>query len=116
MNEHVIEFNDANWEAEVLQSSEPVLVDFWAEWCPPCRALAPVIDELASDFAGRLKIGKLNVDQSPGVANRYSVRSIPTILLFAGGEVADQRVGARPKVELQQLLESQLQGAETVAP
>ena len=116
MNEHVIEFSDANWEAEVLQSREPVLVDFWAEWCPPCRALAPVIDELASDCAGRTKIGKLNVDQSPGVANRYGVRSIPTLLLFSGGEVADQRVGARPKVELQQLLESQIQSAEIAAP
>ena len=116
MNEHVIEFNDANWDAEVLKADEPVLVDFWAEWCPPCRALSPIIDELASDFAGRLKIGKVNVDQSPAVANRYGVRSIPTLLLFSGGAVADQRVGARPKVELQQLLESQLQSTEAVAP
>ncbi len=116
MNEHVIELSDANWEAEVLQSREPVLVDFWAEWCPPCRALAPVIDELAIDFAGRTKIGKLNVDQSPEVANRYGIRSIPTLLLFSGGEVAEQRVGALPKVELQQLLESRIQSAETVTP
>ncbi len=116
MNEHVIEFSDANWETEVLQAGEPVLVDFWAVWCPPCRALSPVIEELASDFAGRLKIGKLNVDENPGAANRYGVRSIPTLLLFSGGEVVDQRVGARPKAELQQLLESQLQTPEAVAP
>ena len=116
VNEHVIELNDANWDAEVLKAGEPVLVDFWAEWCPPCRALSPIIDELASDFAGRLKVGKVNVDQSPGVAGRYGVRSIPTLLLFSGGEVADQRVGARPKAELQQLLESQLQDPEAVAP
>jgi len=111
MNEHVREFTNDNWESEVLQSGEPVLVDFWAEWCPPCKAIAPTIDELASDFAGRVKIGKLDVDSHDQIAGRYGVRSIPTLLVFHRGQVVEQRVGALPKSELVKLLDGQLAGA-----
>ena len=110
MNEHVREFTSDNWEDEVLQSGEPVLVDFWAEWCPPCRVIAPTIDEVAAEFAGRVKVGKLDVDSHDQIAGRYGVRSIPTLLVFARGQVVEQRVGALPKSELVKLLEGQLAG------
>ena len=111
MNEHVREFTSDNWEDEVLQSGEPVLVDFWAEWCPPCRVIAPTIDEVAAEFAGRVKVGKLDVDSHDQIAGRYGVRSIPTLLVFARGQVVEQRVGALPKGELVKLLDGQLAGA-----
>jgi thioredoxin 1 len=111
MNEHVRELTQDNWENEVLQSAEPVLVDFWAEWCPPCKAIAPTIDELASEFAGRVKVGKLDVDSHDQIAGRYGVRSIPTLLVFSRGQVVEQRVGALPKSELVKLLDGQLAGA-----
>jgi thioredoxin 1 len=111
MNENVREFTTDNWENEVLQSEEPVLVDFWAEWCPPCRAIAPTIDELATEFAGRVKVGKLDVDSNDQIAGRYGVRSIPTLLVFYKGQVSEQRVGALPKSELVKLLDGQLAGA-----
>lgn len=111
MNENVREFTTDNWDDEVLQSEEPVLVDFWAEWCPPCRAIAPTIDELATDFAGRVKVGKLDVDSHDQIAGRYGVRSIPTLLVFSKGQVVEQRVGALPKSELAKLLDGQLAGA-----
>jgi len=111
MNENVRELTTDNWETEVLQSEEPVLVDFWAEWCPPCRAIAPTIDELATEFSGRVKVGKLDVDSHDQIAGRYGVRSIPTLLVFAKGQVVEQRVGALPKSELVKLLDGQLAGA-----
>ena len=94
MTEGIIQLNAENFEAEVLQSDKPVLVDFWAEWCAPCRMLAPTIEEIATDYDGRLKVAKLNVDDHGDVATRYNVRGIPTLLLFHGGEVQDQMVGA----------------------
>jgi thioredoxin len=105
LNEHVRELTSANWEAEVLKAGEPVLVDFWAAWCAPCRAIAPTIDALAQQYAGKVKVGKLNVDEHGEIAEKYGIRSIPTLLVFRSGEVADQRVGALPRPQLEQLLE-----------
>jgi len=105
MGENVCEFNDDNFEAEVLQSTAPVLVDFWAPWCGPCRLITPVIDELATENADSIKIGKLNVDDSPKMAQTYGVSSIPTLMLFQGGEVTERFAGVQPKTRLQQALD-----------
>ena len=91
----VIEVNDANFEAEILQSDLPAIVDFWAEWCGPCKALAPAIDQLANSFGGRLKVAKLNVDHSPNTAMKYSIQAIPTLIAYSGGEVVNQVRGPR---------------------
>ncbi len=106
MNENVLKLSGETWEKDVLQSKTPVLVDFWAEWCAPCRAIGPTIDALAQEFAGRFSVGKLNVDDHPEIGARYGVRSIPTLLVIKGGQVVEQRVGALPKAELVKLLES----------
>ncbi len=90
-------FTDANFETEVLKSGTPVLVDFWAEWCAPCRAIGPAIDELAGEFAGRAKIGKLDIDSNQQVPLKYGIQSIPTLLLFKNGQVTAKIVGGRPK-------------------
>jgi len=108
LNQDVQVLSNDNWETEVLGSKEPVLVDFWATWCPPCRLIAPAIDALASEYKGRVKVGKLDVDENSEVAGRYGVRSIPTLLVFRDGQVVDQRVGALPQAELAQLLEQHL--------
>jgi thioredoxin 1 len=92
-----IEINDANFESEVLQSTQPVLVDLWAEWCGPCKMLGPVIDEIALEQSGRVKVAKVNVDSNPGLAARFGIQSIPTLLYFASGEVRDQTVGVLSK-------------------
>jgi thioredoxin 1 len=105
---NTVTFTDGAWDAEVLQSDKPVLVDFWAEWCGPCRMMSPTIDALAEDYSGRVKIGKLNVDENGGAAMRYGVRGIPTLLLFKGGQVVAQKVGATSKTDLQQLIEAHL--------
>jgi len=107
VNEKVVVLDSQNFEGEVLRSEQPVLVDFWASWCGPCRALAPTIDALAEQFHGRVKVAKLDVDGSPEVAGRYGVQSIPTLLLFKGGSVVEQRVGLLPKDELARLLDAQ---------
>lgn len=101
----VKEFTDANFDSEVLQAGEPVLVDFWAPWCGPCRQIAPMIDELANENPG-VKIGKVNIDDNPGAAQKYGVNSIPTLLVFKGGQVTESFVGVRPKSQLQDALNS----------
>lgn len=106
-NENVLEFTDQNFEAEVLKSDKPVLVDFWAEWCPPCKALSPTIDKLANDYAGKVKIGKVNTDFSRDVPMRYDIRNIPTVILFKGGQVVHKFVGLRAEKEFKELLDAQ---------
>lgn len=93
----VHEFTSENWQAEVLDSEQPVLVDFWAVWCGPCRALAPTIDQLADDYAGKLKVGKVNVDDAQDIAAQYRVASIPQVFIFKKGQVAERIVGAEKK-------------------
>jgi thioredoxin 1 len=92
-----IEINESNFESEVLQSQQPVLVDFWAEWCGPCKMIAPVLEEIAGEQAGRIKVAKVNVDHHPALATRFGIQSIPTLLFFAAGEVADKAIGAVSK-------------------
>ncbi|MBX6364657.1 MAG: thioredoxin, partial [Gemmatimonadetes bacterium] len=107
----MLELTDANFATEVEQSEGLVVVDFWAPWCGPCRAVAPVIEQLAEEYAGRVRFGKLNVDDNPQVAVRYGIRSIPTIGVFKGGKVVDGAVGALPKPMLARLIEGQLRAA-----
>jgi thioredoxin 1 len=101
---NTLTFSDASFDQDVLRSDVPVLVDFWAEWCGPCRQIGPSIDAIATEFAGKAKVGKVDVDANPGIAMRYNVRGIPTLLLFKGGQVAEQRVGALSKSEIQKMI------------
>lgn len=100
-SEHVHEFTDDNFEQEVLQSDQPVLVDFWAEWCMPCKMLAPTIDEVAGVFSGKAKVGKVDTDSNRNVSMKYGINAIPTVLLFKGGEVAKKFVGLTNKNDLE---------------
>lgn len=102
-----IELNDANFD-QIINSDKPVLVDFWAEWCGPCKMIGPVVEELAGDYEGKVVIGKLNVDENPAVTARFGVRSIPTLLVFKGGQIVDKQVGAVPKSVLSQKLAAQV--------
>jgi thioredoxin 1 len=105
---NMITLTDDNFASEVLESDTPVLVDFWAEWCGPCKMIAPVLDELASEYEGRVKIGKVNIDEFQKLATEYGVRAIPTLLLFHQGEVAEQIVGVRSKRDLKANLDKVL--------
>lgn len=100
-----MEFTDQNFETEVLKSSEPVLVDFWAPWCGPCQAMGPVIDELAKDFSGKAKVGKINVDENSKIAQDFSIMSIPALKIFKGGKVVQEFVGMQAKETLKEALE-----------
>ena len=101
----IVTLTQENFANEVLQSSTPVLVDFWAEWCGPCKMVSPILDELADEYDGRVKIGKVNIDEQQGVAAEYGIRAIPTLLLFSKGQVADQIVGLRSKRDLKSSFE-----------
>lgn len=95
-----VNVDNSNFQSDVLQASEPVVVDFWAEWCGPCKMISPALEEIATELGGKVKIAKLNVDENPELAAQFGVRSIPTLMMFKGGQVADMKVGAAPKTAL----------------
>lgn len=107
-NEHVIILTEDNFEQEVLKSEQPVLVDFWAAWCGPCRMVLPLVDQLAEEYAGRAKVGKVNVDEQAKLAIEYNVMTIPTIIVFKNGEIVEQVSGAYPKAHLEEMLNKAL--------
>jgi thioredoxin 1 len=107
-SDKIVTFTDSNFDSEVLKSSQPVLVDFWAQWCAPCRAIGPIVDALAGDYAGKLKVGKVNIDENPKVPTNYDVRSIPTLLVFKDGKVIGQIVGAVPRPKIEELIKKAL--------
>ncbi|MCH8023344.1 MAG: thioredoxin [Candidatus Marinimicrobia bacterium] len=109
MGAEMIELSAENFDQQVVSSDRPVLVDFWAEWCGPCRAIEPALKEVAADYEDRVVVGRLNVDEHPTIASRYGIRSIPSILLFQNGEVSDQIVGAVPKSSITNLLDHLIQ-------
>jgi len=108
MGKDTVAVGDADFKTQVLESAEPVLVDFWATWCAPCRAIAPALEELATQYKGKVKIAKVDVDDAQEVAQKFGIRSIPTLLMFKGGKVVDQIVGAVPKAKLEESLRKHL--------
>ncbi|MEE9614921.1 MAG: thioredoxin TrxA [Thermodesulfobacteriota bacterium] len=106
--ENIVNVTDSSFETEVLKSEVPAVIDFWAEWCAPCKAIAPIIEEMAGNYEGKIKIAKMNVDENPGTPGKYGVRGIPTLILFKNGEVVDQLVGAVPKAKIQELIDKAL--------
>jgi thioredoxin 1 len=108
VSDTVAQATDGNWESEVLKSSDLVMVDFWAVWCGPCQMVAPIVEELAKDYEGKLKVMKLNTDEAPEVAGRYQIMSIPSILFFKNGEQVEKMVGARSKMQFKQIIDSLL--------
>ncbi len=108
MSEHIQYVTDANFKSDVLDSPVPVLVDYWAEWCGPCKMIAPILDEVARDYSGRLKVAKLNIDENPKTPGEYGIRGIPTLILFKGGNVEATKVGALSKSQLTAFIDSNL--------
>ncbi|MCP5158227.1 MAG: thioredoxin TrxA [Gammaproteobacteria bacterium] len=108
MSEHIVHVTDDTFETEVLKAEQPVLVDYWAEWCGPCRMIAPILDEIATEYGDRVKICKLNVDDNQNTPPKYGIRGIPTLMLFRGGNVEAQKVGAQSKSQLTAFLDSNL--------
>ena len=104
MSDNVIELTDDNFQSEALEADKPVLVDFWAPWCGPCRMVGPIIDDVAEAYVNKVKVGKLNTDDNPQVATKYGIRSIPTILLFKNGEVVGNLMGAKPKQDFEEMI------------
>jgi thioredoxin 1 len=115
-NNAIIEVTDANFDSAVLKSDQPVLVDFWATWCGPCRALAPIVDELAVAYQGKVKVGKMDVDSNSATPMRYGVRGIPTLLVFKGGQVKEQIVGYVPKEQIQKALDKHIDTTVAQSP
>ncbi|MEI8355939.1 MAG: thioredoxin [Deltaproteobacteria bacterium] len=107
-SEKVLVFGDTNFEADVLKSNVPVLVDFWASWCAPCKAVSPLLDAIAEEYDGKIRVGKVNVDDNPATPSKYGVRGIPTIILFKDGKEMDRVVGAVPKAQLEDLIKKAL--------
>ena len=108
MSDKIVYTSDSGFEADVLQSDKAVLVDFWAEWCGPCKMIAPILNEAADDYADRMEVAKLNIDENPNIPNKYGIRSIPTLMLFKDGAVQAQKVGAMSKSQLTEFLETNL--------
>ncbi len=108
MSDKIIHVTDATFEQDVLKSSEPVLVDYWADWCGPCKMIAPILDEIANDYAGRIRIAKLNIDENPGTPPKYGIRGIPTLMLFKNGNVEATKVGAVSKSQLTAFIDSNI--------
>lgn len=107
-SEKIVDVTDATFEAEVLKSDKPTLIDFWASWCAPCKAIAPILDELAAEYEGKVKVTKMNVDENPMTPSKFGVRGIPTLILFKEGKVVEQKVGAVPKAQLADMLKKAL--------
>ena len=108
MSEHILHVSDATFKSEVLESGTPVLVDYWADWCGPCKMIAPILDEVAKEYQGRLKVAKLNIDENPRTPGEYGIRGIPTLLLFKGGSVEATKIGALSKSQLTSFIDSNL--------
>jgi len=106
MSEHITAVTDDNFDSEVLNSDTPVLVDYWAEWCAPCKAIAPVLDDIAAEYADKVKITKMNIDENPSVPSKFGIRSIPTLMIFKNGQVESTRMGALSKPQLAEFLDS----------